>query len=33
LPDPAALVELTKVKDARKAALEAHNDAVFGVRA
>jgi len=33
LPDPVALVELTRVKDARKAALEAHNDALFGVRA
>jgi len=33
LSDAAALAELTKVKDARKAALEAHSDELFGVHA
>jgi hypothetical protein len=33
LSDQEALAELTKVKDERKAALEAHDDAVLGVHA
>jgi len=33
LPDPEALADLTRVKDERKALLEAHNDAAYGVAA
>jgi hypothetical protein len=33
LPDPQALAELTALKDERKALLEAHNDAAYGIAA
>jgi hypothetical protein len=33
LPDAAALAELTKIKDERKAALEAYDETTFGVHA
>ncbi|MGE5651793.1 ATP-binding protein [Noviherbaspirillum sp. UKPF54] len=33
LPDPEALAELTRVKDARKILLEVHNEAAYGVAA
>jgi len=33
LPDPAALAELTALKDERKAELEAHNESAYGIAA
>ena len=33
LPDPDALAELTRLKDARKALLELHDDSTYGVTA